>query len=172
MRFLANDERLNGNRVAVMGGSYGGYMVNAVLGEYPGVFDAGVSMVGVSDWVRALEDASPGLKASDRIEYGDIREERWQRFYEENSPINNAHKITVPLLVQHGANDPRDPVTESDRLVKAIRDAGGTVRYLRFPDEGHSLAKRKNRVAFYRELSRFLEEQLMPDDSAPGADGS
>lgn len=169
VRFLANDERINGNRVAVMGGSYGGYMVNAVLGEYPGVFDAGVSMVGVSDWVRALEDASPGLKASDRIEYGDIREERWQRFYEQNSPINNAHKISVPLLVQHGANDPRDPVTESDRLVEAVRDAGGTVRYMRFPDEGHSLAKRKNRVAFYRELTRFLEEQLMPDDSAATA---
>ncbi len=172
VRFLTGDERLNGNRAAVMGGSYGGYMVNAVLGEYPGVFDAGVSMVGVSDWVRALEDASPGLKASDRIEYGDIREERWQRFYEQNSPINNAHKITVPLLVQHGANDPRDPVTESDRLVQAVRDAGGTVRYMRFPDEGHSLAKRKNRVAFYRELSRFLEEQLMPADSASGADGT
>ncbi|MEE4162062.1 MAG: S9 family peptidase [Woeseiaceae bacterium] len=172
VRFLANDERLNGNRIAVMGGSYGGYMVNAVLGAYPGVFDAGISMVGVSDWVRALNDASPGLKASDRIEYGDIREERWQEFYEANSPINNADKISVPILVQHGANDPRDPVTESDRLVQAVRDAGGEVRYMRFPDEGHSLAKRKNRVAFYREVSRFLAEQLMPADSADDVDGS
>jgi len=172
VRFLANDERLNGNRVAVMGGSYGGYMVNAVLGAYPGVFDAGISMVGVSDWVRALNEASPGLKASDRIEYGDIREERWQEFYEANSPINNADKISVPILVQHGANDPRDPVTESDRLVQAVRDAGGEVRYMRFPDEGHSLAKRKNRVAFYREVSRFLAEQLMPADSADDVDGS
>jgi dipeptidyl aminopeptidase/acylaminoacyl peptidase len=154
-----------------MGGSYGGYMVNAVLGAYPGVFDAGVSMVGVSDWVRALEDASPSLKASDRIEYGDIREERWREFYAVNSPINNAEKITVPLLVQHGANDPRDPVTESDRLVQAVRDAGGTVRYMRFPDEGHSLAKRKNKVAFYRELSSFLEEQLTPADSQDSSSG-
>lgn len=169
VRFLANDERLNGNRIAVMGGSYGGYMVNAVLGAYPGVFDAGISMVGVSDWVRALNDASPALKASDRIEYGDIREERWQEFYEVNSPINNAEKISVPILVQHGANDPRDPVTESDRLVQAVRDAGGMVRYMRFPDEGHSLAKRKNRVAFYREVSRFLAEQLMPEDIAEDA---
>ena len=173
VNFLANDERLNGNRIAVMGGSYGGYMVNAVLGAYPGVFDAGVSMVGVSDWVRALETASPGLKASDRIEYGDIREERWQAFYKDNSPINNAHKISVPILVQHGANDPRDPVDESDRLVNAVREAGGTVKYLRFPDEGHSLAKTKNRVAFYRAMSAFLEEQLMPGDVADtGGDGS
>ncbi|MEN7341364.1 MAG: S9 family peptidase [Pseudomonadota bacterium] len=164
--FFAKDDRIDANRVAVMGGSYGGYMVNAVLGSYPGVFDAGVSMVGVSDWVRALEDASPSLKASDRIEYGDITEERWQRFYADNSPINNAERIDVPLLVQHGVNDPRDPVTESDRLVQKIRDNGGEVTYLRFPDEGHSLAKQKNRVAFYRAMAGFLEAQLMLRDIA------
>ena len=162
--FLSQDERLDTERIAVMGGSYGGYMVNAVLGSYPGVFDAGVSMVGVSDWVRALQEASPALKASDRIEYGDIREERWQEFYRLNSPINNAASIKVPLLVEHGANDPRDPVTESDRLVTTIREAGGTVKYMRFPDEGHSLAKQANRVAYYRAMVNFLEEQLKPVD--------
>ena len=162
--FLSQDERLNTNRIAVMGGSYGGYMVNAVLGSYPGVFDAGVSMVGVSDWVRALQDASPALKASDRIEYGDIREEKWQEFYRVNSPINNAHNIKVPLFVEHGANDPRDPVTESDRLVRKIREAGGTVTYMRFPDEGHSISKQPNRVAYYRAMVDFLEKQLKPDE--------
>jgi dipeptidyl aminopeptidase/acylaminoacyl peptidase len=143
-----------------MGGSYGGYMVNAVLGSYPGVFDAGVSMVGVSDWVRALQEASPALKASDRIEYGDIRQERWQTFYRENSPINLVEDIQVPLLVQHGANDPRDPVSESDRFVTAVRDAEGQVEYLRFPDEGHSLTKQSNRVIFYRRMADFLERHL------------
>jgi len=161
--FLSQDDRLNTNRVAVMGGSYGGYMVNAVLGSYPGVFDAGASFVGVSDWVRALNDASPALKASDRIEYGDIREEKWQEFYKVNSPINNADKINVPLFVEHGANDPRDPVTESDRIVKTVRDNGGTVTYMRFPDEGHSISKQANRVAFYRQLVGFLEEHLTPE---------
>ena len=160
--FLSQDSRLNTSRIAVMGGSYGGYMVNAVLGSYPGVFDAGVSIVGVSDWVRALQEASPGLKASDRIEYGDIREQRWQDFYANNSPINNADKINVPLLVSHGANDPRDPVTESDRIVSAVRAGGNEVTYMRFPDEGHSIRKRSNRVAFYRTLSAFLEQQLKP----------
>lgn len=164
--FLANDPRINGNRVAVMGGSYGGYMVNAVLGSYPGVFDAGVSMVGVSDWVRALQQASPGLKASDRIEYGDIREPRWQAFYKDNSPINNAENIDVPLLVSHGVNDPRDPVTESDRIVETVRQSGGEVTYLRFPDEGHSLSKQPNRVAFYRTMADFLEKTLKPEDLA------
>jgi dipeptidyl aminopeptidase/acylaminoacyl peptidase len=162
--FLSKDDRLNTNRIAVMGGSYGGYMVNAVLGSYPGVFDAGVSRVGVSDWVRALQEASPGLKASDRIEYGDIREEKWQRFYAVNSPINNTDNIKVPLLVQHGVNDPRDPVTESDRLVTKIREAGGTVTYMRFPDEGHSIAKQANRVAYYRTMAGFLEQHLKLDE--------
>ena len=158
--FLARDERLDTDRMAVMGGSYGGYMVNAVLGAYPDVFDAGISMVGVSDWVRALEEASPFLKASDRVEYGDIREEKWQEFYKKNSPINTAHRIKVPLLIQHGANDPRDPVTESDRIVRTIRDNEGTVRYMRFPDEGHSLRKQENRVAFFRAVAGFLEENM------------
>jgi len=160
--FLSRDGRVDTSRAAVMGRSYGGYMVNAVLSLYPGIFDAGVSQVGVSDWVRALQDASPGLKASDRIEYGDIREQRWQRFYEKNSPIKDAAKITVPLLVQHGVNDPQDPVTESDRLVRAIREAGGTVEYLRMPDEGHNLNKQKNRIAFYRRVADFLNRHLHP----------
>ena len=166
--FLSRDDRLNTNRIAVMGGSYGGYMVNAVLGAYPGVFDACASFVGVSDWVRALQEASPGLKASDRIEYGDIREERWQKFYEVNSPINNADKINVPLFVQHGVNDPRDPVTESDRIVQTVRENGGEVTYMRFPDEGHSIAKQANRVAFYRALAGFLEQALLPTDTSRG----
>ncbi len=161
MAFLSQDGRIDTSRTAVMGRSYGGYMVNAVLGQYPGIFDAGVSQVGVSDWVRALQDASPTLKASDRVEYGDIREKRWQRFYEKISPINDAAKISVPLLVQHGVNDPQDPVAESDRLVRAIREAGGTVEYLRMPDEGHNLKKQKNRVAYYRRLAEFLDRQLM-----------
>jgi dipeptidyl aminopeptidase/acylaminoacyl peptidase len=112
--------------------------------------------------VRALQDASPELKASDRIEYGDIREQRWQSFYEQNSPINNAHKIRVPMLVQHGANDPRDPVTESDRIVSAARAAGNKVTYMRFPDEGHEISKQRNRVAYFRSLAAFLETQLQP----------
>ena len=166
--FLSRDERLDTNRIAVMGGSYGGYMVNAVLGSYPGVFDAGVSAVGVSDWVRALQEAGPSLKASDRVEYGDIREDRWQKFYAKNSPINNVDKINVPLLVTHGVNDPRDPVTESDRIVEAVRGNGHEVVYFRFPDEGHSIRQRSNRVAYYRALSGFLEDQLKPENRDVG----
>ena len=162
--YLSREKRVDASRIAVMGRSYGGYMVNAVLGAYPGIYDAGVSSVGVSNWVRALEQASPSLKASDRIEYGDIREPRWQKFYAEISPINTAGQIKVPMLVAHGANDPRDPVAESDSIVRKIRENGGEVRYLRFPDEGHGLRKKKNRVTFSRELVEFLDEYLQAQD--------
>lgn len=163
--FLQTVTGVDANRAAVMGGSYGGYMVNAVLGSYPNVFKAGASFVGVSNWVRALEQASPSLKASDRVEYGDITEDRWRRFYLDNSPINNAHRIKVPLLVQHGANDPRDPVTESDSIVRSVRDGGGEVTYLRFPDEGHSISKQMNRIIFNRALSSFFERHLLASES-------
>ncbi len=163
IEWMKRDGRVDGNRAAVMGGSYGGYMVNAVMGLYPDAFKAGASFVGVSDWVRALEEASPGLKASDLIEYGDIREEKWQKFYAENSPINNAGKIKAPMLFEHGVNDPRDPVTESDRMVKEIRDNGFEVEYLRFPDEGHSIRKMPNRITFNRRLAAFLEKHLAAD---------
>ncbi|MCJ9429732.1 S9 family peptidase [Kordiimonas marina] len=158
--WMKKDGRVDASRAAVMGGSYGGYMVNAVMGAYPGVFKAGASFVGVSDWVRALSEASPFLKASDRIEYGDISEKRWQEFYAKNSPINTVSQITAPMFYEHGANDPRDPVTESDRMVMALRAKGVPVEYLRFPDEGHGIRKMNNRITFYRRLAAFLEKQL------------
>lgn len=168
VEFLRSQPGIDAARAGVVGGSYGGYMVNAVLGEYPDVFAVGASFVGVSNWVRALEEASPGLKASDRIEYGDIRDPRWQAFYLDNSPINNAHRIKVPLFVEHGVNDPRDPVQESDSIVRTVRDGGGEVTYLRFPDEGHGIAKQRNRVTFNRQLAEFLERHLLAEDAAKG----
>jgi len=81
LKHLENDGRVDTKRAAVAGGSYGGYAVNAVLANFPGHFIAGVSLFGVADWVTALKIASPGLKASDRIEYGDINEQKWLDFY-------------------------------------------------------------------------------------------
>lgn len=143
-----------------MGGSYGGYLTNAAVGAYPDLFKAGISFVGVSDWVKALEGAGPALKASDRLEYGDIDDPDDRKFFASISPINNVAKIKTPLLVEHGANDPRDPVTESDRFVEGVRKNGTEVIYLRFPDEGHSMVRRENRVHAYRRIAEFLEEKF------------
>jgi dipeptidyl aminopeptidase/acylaminoacyl peptidase len=124
------------------------------------MFVAGVSIVGVSDWVAALEGASPALKAGDKLEFGDITDPKVRAFFAKLSPINNVAKIKTPMLVMHGANDPRDPVAESDRLVEGIRANGGTVTYLRFPDEGHGIARLANRVHGYRRIAEFLEERF------------
>ena len=151
---------LDASKAAVMGGSYGGYMTYAALALLPGRFAAGVSFVGVSNWVTALEGASPELKASDRVEYGNIDDPSDREFFRELSPITHVAAVRAPLLVSHGANDPRDPVTESDQFVRAIRERGGEVEYMRWPDEGHSIRKLSNRVNAYRRVARFLERTL------------
>jgi dipeptidyl aminopeptidase/acylaminoacyl peptidase len=165
VEWLAKSGRpLDASKVAVMGGSYGGYMTYAALALLPEKFSAGVSFVGVSNWVTALEGASPELKASDRTEYGNIDDPADREFFKELSPITHVASVRAPLLVSHGANDPRDPVTESDQFVRAIRERGGDVEYMRWPDEGHSIRKLSNRVTAYRRVAAFLARTLGPAD--------
>jgi dipeptidyl aminopeptidase/acylaminoacyl peptidase len=160
LRWLAEDGRVDASRAAPMGGSYGGYLTFAALVNFPDAFRGGVSFVGVSDWVTALEGASPQLRASDRLEYGDIDDPDDRRFFREISPITHVDRIRAPLLVSHGANDPRDPVAESDRFVRAARARGVEVEYVRFPDEGHGVRHLRNRVHLYRRVAAFLERVL------------
>lgn len=160
LAYLETDGRVDTSRAAVMGGSYGGYMVNAVLADYPDAFDAGVALFGVGDWVTALEVASPGLKASDIIEYGDITDPEWRAFYQEISPITKADNIRVPVLYSHGAMDPRIDVHETEVMVRALRDNGVRADYVLIPDEGHGWRKLSNRLYYERVQADFLEEVL------------
>lgn len=160
VNYLANSNITSKNKVAVIGGSYGGYLTMAAMTRLPETFQCGVSFVGVSNWITALEAASPDLKASDRYEYGDIDNADDRAFFETISPIKYIDQVKAPVMVLHGANDPRDPVTESDRFVQGIRDNGGTVEYLRFPDEGHGIQKMKNRITAYVRVAEFLEKNL------------
>jgi dipeptidyl aminopeptidase/acylaminoacyl peptidase len=153
---------VDASRVAVMGGSYGGYMTFAALTEFPDTFKAGVGLVGVSNWITALQGASPQLKASDRLEYGNVDDPADREFFKEISPLTHVDRVKAPLMVVHGANDPRDPVTEADQFVRAIRERNGEVEYLRFPDEGHGVRKLANRVILYRRVAAFLERTLGP----------
>lgn len=157
---LAADGLIDGDRAAVMGGSYGGYMVNAVLAEYPGEFAAGVSLFGVADWITALEIASPALKASDRIEYGDITEDYWREFYRVNSPIRKADQINVPVLYSHGVMDPRIDIYETEVMVKTLRANGVDAPFVRIPDEGHGWRKLSNQLFYFRQQAEFIEKQL------------
>ena len=160
VEWLRERNDVDGTRVAVMGGSYGGYLTMTGVARLPELFRSGVAFVGVSNWVTALEGASPQLKASDRIEYGDIDDPEDREFFTQISPLTFADQIQSPVMVLHGANDPRDPVTESDQFVRAIRENGGEVEYLRFPDEGHGIRKLDNRIIAYRRIADFLERTL------------
>lgn len=160
LAFLKADGRVDADRAAVMGGSYGGYMVNAVVGAYPDAFKAGVSLFGIGNWVTGLEVASPALKASDKIEYGDIADPEWKKFYAEISPVNNADKIKIPMLYAHGMMDPRIDISETEVMVKALRKNGIAATFIRFPDEGHGWRKLKNRLFHSRKEAEFLEKHL------------
>ncbi len=160
LAFFRQDGRVDAGRAAVRGGSYGGYAVNAVLAAFPGEFVAGVSLYGVADWVTALEVASPSLKASDIIEYGDINEPEWRAFYERISPIAQAHRITVPVLFSHGVMDPRIDIYETEVMVRTLRAQGVEAPYIRFPDEGHGWRRLSNRLFYYRREAEFLERHL------------
>jgi dipeptidyl aminopeptidase/acylaminoacyl peptidase len=159
--YLRKDGRVDADRAAVSGGSYGGYMVNAVLTAYPDAFDAGASLFGVGNWVTGLEVASPSLKASDLIEYGDITDPEWKKFYTEISPVNNADKIKVPVLYSHGVMDPRIDIAETEVMVKALRKNGVEAEFIRIPDEGHGWRKLKNRLFYGRKEAEFFERHLM-----------
>lgn len=158
--WLQSTQPVNGARIAVTGISYGGYMTFAALTQLPDRFKAGVGFVGVSNWITALKGASPQLKASDRLEYGNIEDPDDQEFFRKLSPLTHVSNVKAPLLVLHGANDPRDPVTEADQFVQAIRERNGIVEYLRFPDEGHFIHKLSNKVISYRRMAAFLERYI------------
>lgn len=160
IRWLGREGLADPERAAVMGGSYGGYLTMAAMTRLPDVFRSGVAFVGVANWVTALEGASPQLKASDRIEYGDIDDPDDRAFFETISPLTHVENVRAPVMVLHGANDPRDPVTESDQFVRGIRAIGGEVEYLRFPDEGHGIRRLTNRIIAYRRIAAFLERTL------------
>ena len=158
--WIKSQPTLDGTRVAVGGPSYGGYLTNAVIGKHPDVFVAAVSEVGVADWPRNLKNASPQLKASDRVEYGDIDDPADAAFFATISPMNDAARVRTPLIVQTGANDPRNGADELDAYVTAIRKGGGTVKYMRYENEGHAMTDMANIIDFNRAKAAFLEENF------------
>lgn len=160
LQFLRDDGRVDADRAIVRGGSYGGYAVNAVLANHPGHFIAGVSLFGVADWVTALEVAAPSLRATDLVEYGDIREPEWREFYSENSPIRQADRIQVPVLYSHGVNDTRVDIHETEVMVRVLRNRGIEAPYIRFRDEGHGWRRLSNRLFYGRREAEFIEKMF------------
>ncbi len=145
-------------KIGVMGGSYGGFMVLAALTECPDLWSAGVDIVGIANLVTFLENTGSYRRALRESEYGTLENDR--EFLESISPIHKAEQIAAPLMVIHGKNDPRVPVGEAEQIVDRVRSNGGAVEYLLYDDEGHGLAKLKNRLDAYPRIAAFLDHHL------------
>ncbi|MFB6262194.1 MAG: prolyl oligopeptidase family serine peptidase [Bradymonadaceae bacterium] len=145
--------------IAVYGASYGGFMVLSSLVTYPQLWAAGVDMVGVANFVTFLENTSDYRRHLREAEYGSLDEDR--EFLESISPLNHLDALDAPLMVVHGANDPRVPVSEAEAVAEAAEEKGLPVECLIYEDEGHGLAKRENRLDAYPQIADFLEEQLL-----------
>ncbi|GER86211.1 peptidase S9 [Dictyobacter vulcani] len=148
------------DRIVVMGGSYGGFMVLSAITNYPDLWAAAVDIVGIANFVTFLENTGPWRRKLRESEYGSLEQDR--DFLEKISPIRLVENITAPLFVIHGANDPRVPVGEAEQIVAALRQRQVPVEYLRFEDEGHGLIKRSNRLQAYPAIARFLQQYLIP----------
>jgi dipeptidyl aminopeptidase/acylaminoacyl peptidase len=163
VKYLINQGFVDSNRVAIMGGSYGGYATLAGLAFTPELYACGVDIVGPSN-IFTLLDSIPAYWESGRAflygMVGDPKTEEGAALIRAASPLFSAERIQRPLLIVQGANDPRVKQAEADQIVIALRDRGHDVSYLLADDEGHGFAKPVNNMAMYAEIERFLAEKL------------
>lgn len=159
--WIARQPDLDKERVLVMGGSYGGYMTLATLTHYNDRLRGGIDIVGISHFVTFLSNTKGYRADLRRAEYGDEREPRMREFMEQIAPLNNAGKITKPLFVVQGLNDPRVPASEAEQIVAKVRGNGGEVWYLLAKDEGHGFAKKGNREFYQAAAVSFIRKQLL-----------
>lgn len=156
--WIATQPDLDAKRVAVIGGSYGGYMVLASMTHYNDRLRGAIDIVGISNFVTFLESTAEYRRDLRRPEYGDERDPRMRAFLEQISPLNNADRINKPMLIVQGQNDPRVPVTESEQMVSKIRANGGEVWFLVGLNEGHGFQKRDNIDYYQWAVALFLEK--------------
>ncbi|SNR42757.1 S9 family peptidase [Halorubrum vacuolatum] len=158
VEWLHDHPEIDPDRIVAMGGSYGGFMVLASMTEYPELWAAGIDIVGIANFVSFLENTGDWRRSLREAEYGSLEDDR--EFLESISPVNNAEAIAAPLFVLHGANDPRVPVGEAERIVEAVQERDVPVRKLIFEDEGHGFSKLENRIEAYRAIVEFLDEHV------------
>jgi len=148
-------------RIMVTGGSYGGHMTLAVATNYPDRIRCALDVVGPSNLVTFLENTSPYRRDLRRVEYGDERDPKMREFLNRIAPLNNASKITKPLFVVQGGNDPRVPLSESEQIAATVRKNGTPVWYLMAKDEGHGFSKKKNSDFLLYASVLFAKEYLL-----------
>lgn len=159
--WIATQPDLDKDRIMVTGGSYGGYMTLAVATMYNDKIRASLDVVGISNFNTFLKNTETYRRDLRRVEYGDERDPKMYEFLEKISPLTNAHKITKPLFVVQGKNDPRVPYTEAEQIVAAARKNGTPVWFLMANDEGHGFAKKNNADYLYYSTIMFMKEHLL-----------
>ncbi|MDQ7027467.1 MAG: S9 family peptidase [Anaerolineae bacterium] len=156
--WVKQQPHLDGKRIAIYGRSYGGFMVLSALVTYPDIWVAAAEFVGISNFVTFLENTSNYRRAHRESEYGSLANDR--DFLESVSPIHQIDNICVPLFVQHGANDPRVPLSETEQLVERLRQRDIAVELLVFADEGHGITKMANQVTAFSRMIDFLNRYV------------
>jgi dipeptidyl aminopeptidase/acylaminoacyl peptidase len=159
--WIATRSDLDATRVMVTGGSYGGYMTLAVATTYNDRIRCSVDVVGISNFITFLERTEAYRRDLRRVEYGDERDPKLREFFQRISPLSNASRITKPLFVIQGKNDPRVPYTESEQIVATVKKNGSPVWYLMANDEGHGFGKKKNADFQLYATIAFMQEFLL-----------
>jgi dipeptidyl aminopeptidase/acylaminoacyl peptidase len=160
-KFLAKTGYVDPAKIGIMGGSYGGYMVLAALTFRPEEFAVGVDLFGVANWLRTLRSVPPWWESFRKALYEEMGNPETDSMYLYRiSPLFHAEKITKPMIVLQGANDPRVLKVESDEIVEKARKNGVPVEYVIFPDEGHGFVKKENQIKSYKAVLDFLDKYL------------
>ncbi|HXM35990.1 MAG TPA: S9 family peptidase [Pyrinomonadaceae bacterium] len=158
VEWLKTEGGADPKRIAVMGGSYGGYMVLAAITLYPDIWSAAVEMFGIANFETNLKRTSGYRRKLREREYGTLDKDL--DFLKSISPIYKVDRIRAPLFVLQGRNDPRVPYTESEQIVKALKERNRPVEYILFEDEGHGFVKLNNRLRMYPQIVEFLDKYM------------
>jgi dipeptidyl aminopeptidase/acylaminoacyl peptidase len=160
--WIAANSRLDKERVMVTGGSYGGYMTLASMTHYNDRIRCAVDIVGIANSITFLERTEAYRRDLRRVEYGDERDPKMRDFLSSISPLSHVRKITKPLMIVQGRNDPRVPAYESEQMAEAIRRNGGKVWFVMADDEGHGFSKKPNQDYEFAATALFVQEHLLP----------
>jgi dipeptidyl aminopeptidase/acylaminoacyl peptidase len=160
LEWISQQKELDPKRIIVKGGSYGGYMTLATMIHYGSKISAGISTVGISNFITFLKNTKSYRVDLRRVEYGDERDPKVNEFLHKISPLTNAHKIDKPLFIIQGGNDPRVPLTEAEQMMKEVKKNGTPVWYLMAKNEGHGFRKRVNVEMQYLCEAMFVQKYL------------
>jgi dipeptidyl aminopeptidase/acylaminoacyl peptidase len=166
--WLKHQPGLDGQRIMVTGGSYGGHMTLVTATRYSDLIACSVDIVGMSSLVTFLEHTEPYRRDLRRVEYGDERDPKMRTFLENIAPMNHVKELKKPIFIIAGANDPRVPKSEADQMVAALKGQGTPVWYLAARDEGHGFVKKKNADFQFYATILFIEKYLLGGNEPRG----